>query len=120
MKFYYNGKLIRTSKNHTYTHAVISKANGRCLGCRANRANCESIINSEIHQYERAIEDLQERIGALDLGKTYYYVTFRGRSWKEKFTENDTVENYLARIKEYEEYIDHVKNTWKIVELEQK
>ena len=35
MKFYYNGKLIRTSKTHEYKYAVLH--GDKCLGCSATR-----------------------------------------------------------------------------------
>lgn len=41
MKFYFDGELIRTSKAHNYTHAVVSPARPEAVnswlvyGCRA-------------------------------------------------------------------------------------
>lgn len=40
MKFYYNGKLIRTSKTHEYKFAAIT-AEGKCLCCSATLDGCK-------------------------------------------------------------------------------
>lgn len=39
MKFYYNGKLIRTSRTHEYNFAAISPT-GKCLTCSATYEGC--------------------------------------------------------------------------------
>lgn len=41
-KFYYNGKLIRTSENHHYTHAVFD-GNGKLVGCRGSLALAQQL-----------------------------------------------------------------------------
>ena len=53
MKFYFDGELIRTSKAHRYTHAVVLPTNPGAtnkwdvLGCRASLANAKALLAQE-------------------------------------------------------------------------
>ena len=53
MKFYFDGELIRTSKTHRYTHAVVLPTNPGAtnkwdvLGCRASLANAKALLAQE-------------------------------------------------------------------------
>ena len=53
MKFYFDGELIRTSKTHRYTHAVVLPTNPgatnkwEVLGCRASLANAKALLAQE-------------------------------------------------------------------------
>lgn len=118
MKFYYNGELIRTSKNHIYTHAVIDTLKNECKGCRANKQTAESIISSEISRLEKEITECKSAIKALGQGKRYYVVKMCRRSYPIYFEKNDTVEKYEDHIKWYINKIEEIKATWKVVELE--
>lgn len=43
MKFYYKGHLIRTSKTHNYTHALIDTSDYGCVACSSQGpARCEA------------------------------------------------------------------------------
>lgn len=124
MKFYYNGKLIRTSKNHHYTHAVITENNEKinCLGCRANRESAESIITERINRTKTGIENGKEMIKALKANKSGYYAKDGRRSYYVRFSEapdHYTIENAERWIRENEEYIEEIQKTWKVVELEE-
>lgn len=47
MKFYYKGQLMRTSKNHHYTHAVIRHNEDgtiTCMGCSSSEQGAEKIM----------------------------------------------------------------------------
>lgn len=44
MKFYYNGKLVRTSKTHEYKYALLNRAD-RTLACSATRKGAETAYN---------------------------------------------------------------------------
>lgn len=118
MKFYYNGELIRTSKNHVYTHAVINITNGACQGCRSGKDKAEALISSEIARYEQNIKNCEAAIKALQAGKSGYYEKDGRRTWFNKFSPSSTVEGYLARIEWNVNYINEIKATWKVVELE--
>lgn len=53
MKFYFDGELIRTSKTHRYTHAVVLPTEPGAtnkwdvLGCRASLANAKALLAQE-------------------------------------------------------------------------
>lgn len=53
MKFYFDGELIRTSKAHHYTHAVILPTKPGAtnkwdvLGCRTSLANAKALLAQE-------------------------------------------------------------------------
>ena len=121
MKFYYNGKLIRTSKNHEYTHAVIDITDNGCVGCRVGADKAEAIIRSEISATERSIANCKAAIKALENGKTGYHAREnRSRTWFHKFSDRDTVEKYNRSIEQLQGYIDRINATWQVVELEAK
>lgn len=53
MKFYFDGELIRTSKTHHYTHAVVAPANPEAknkwlaYGCRASLKSAQALLAQE-------------------------------------------------------------------------
>lgn len=118
MKFYYNGQLVRTSKNHEYTHAVIDITDGKCVGCRVGEDKADAIIRSEISASERSIENCKRAIKAMEQGKSGYYVKEGRRTWYCKFTTSNTIERYRESIDYLNSYIDRINSTWKVVELE--
>lgn len=48
MKFYYKGQLIRTSKNHHYTHAIIIVEDNefKCVACSSSRELAEKAFEN--------------------------------------------------------------------------
>lgn len=118
MKFYYNGQLIRTSKNHIYTHAVIDTTTGGCKGCRKDKATAEAVISSEVAYYENQIKNYESAIKALKSGKSGYYAKDGRHTYFSRFSANITVEKYTEWINWRRDYINSVKANWKVVELE--
>lgn len=119
MKFYYNGKLVRTSKTHEYTHAVIDMSDGSLKGCRACKENAEALIKSEIAQYEKWIAEKKKAIEAIKSGRNYYITKERGRSYKIKIDQPyQTIEWYENGIKGNSMGIEKIKSNWQVVELE--
>lgn len=118
MKFYYNGQLIRTSKNHIYTHAIIDITDNGCVGCRADKESAEAFIRSEISTTQRSIQNCENAIKALKNGKDGYFVKEGRRTYYDKFDSRDTVERYENRINWLNGYIEKINTTWKVVELE--
>ena len=50
MKFYYEGQLIRTSKTHHYTHAVIKRTEDGWItyGCSSSYKGAENMMRNSI------------------------------------------------------------------------
>lgn len=73
MKFYYDGELIRTSKTHTYTHAVVAPADPESsnrwvvFGCRSSLAGAEQLLAETRRLYPKSGE--QARIVPLEAKK---------------------------------------------------
>ncbi len=117
MKFFYNDKLVRTSRNHVYTHAVLDDQ-GRCAGCRTSREAAEGIIRSALHQAQESIENSKRHMKAIEAGqKRYKYVEGR-RTYYLPVEPGDTVERCQSWIEAKLERIDYIKSNWRVVELE--
>lgn len=121
MKFYYNGVLVRTSKGHNYTHAVIGnlKADGKyeLWGCRSNREAAQQIIDSRISMIQNNIKNTQKIIEAIQNGESGWTEIWKGRRFFHKFTADDTVEKYQKYIAIEQERIQQAKSL-RVVELE--
>ena len=121
MKYYYNNQLIRTSKNHIYSHAVIViRDNGEIIvrGCRRSFKEAEALKNSEINAYSRGIENCYKAIKALQEGKEGYFSRDGRKDWWIKFTSKNTVEYYEEIIENSKKAIKNIQSNWQIVELE--
>lgn len=118
MKFYYEGKLVRTSKTHEYTHAVIDITTGACKGCRVGKDKAEAIISAEVSYYDKKISNYTNAIKALENGKSGYYAKDGRHTYYCKFSSDITVERYKEWIAWDKDYINSVKANWKVVELE--
>lgn len=59
MKYYYNGNLVRTSKNE-YHFGLLR--NGVCIKCSKTRKGCESEITSEVNFSKRQIAYLEKNL----------------------------------------------------------
>ena len=122
MKFYYNGQLIRTSKNHEYTHAILDEK-GICQGCRTSKQACQSYINTEINRCRQEIENDERCIKALQEGKSGYYYKDGRKTWYSKFEKGNnwhTVEFREENIKFLQARIEIMESKWQVVELEQR
>lgn len=120
-KFYYNGKLVRTSENHNYTHAVIvvndqGEFNGLC-GCRTSENAAQSIISSEISAYNRGIENCMSKVKAMQAGKNCYYCKDGRRGFYERISKDESVERLLGWAETAKQRIEWIRTHWKVVEL---
>lgn len=120
MKYYYNGQLIRTSKNHVYSHAVIIEKDGKynVFGCRKTLEDAQALINSEISGCRRRIGNANEAIKAMTAGKKGYYAKEGRRTWYITFPADYTIETYEHEIEWQNDRIKHIESTWQIVPLE--
>ena len=119
MKFYYNGKLIRSSE-HAYTHAVINIETGMCEGCRTSEQAARSIISQAINRELAEITNCKSAIKALESGKKYYTVKIGRRTCPIKLDKDDSIKLYEDYMKASEKFIEAIKQYWRVVELEAK
>lgn len=114
MKFYYNGKLVRTSKTHEYHFGVYNPDTGHMISCHGTREGAEKEYRRMISAQEGCIANYNRAIKALENGKTYYeakegnrwiYVSLKGKTWDgEEYGNPDTwrrwTESAMRRIEE--------------------
>ena len=115
MKFYYNGNLIRTSKTHTYTHAVL-KPDGKPFACSSSLDGAKKAIQKEIGGWETSKKNCREAIKAINAGKPYCFFQ-HGRMTIKVSLKGETVADYEKHIQEYDRIIEKYKS-YQIVELE--
>lgn len=117
-KFYYNGKLVRTSKNHMYTHAVINIDKGTLIGCRACEKGAIDLKESYLSERRTGMRNAEAAIEAFKKGKTYYMAKVGRRDYPEKFHKEDTLESLQSWLNQCKESIEYIQKNWKVVELE--
>lgn len=119
MKFYYNGKLIRTSKSHVYTYAVINGEN--CVACSSTFEGAKKVVYSELSHCERGIQTCLNMKNAIEKGDAGFWdVSERKKLWIkiDKSYKYHTIESADRNIKYYKNRIEEVNLNWKVVELE--
>lgn len=119
MKYYYKGQLIRTSKNHKYTHAVITAQGEKiiCLGCSASKDGAAKIKQKEAGFHERRIANYEKAIAALKDGRNGYYHKDGRSEIYVFFGDNRTIDYYENGIKSDREELEKIYK-WQIVEIE--
>ena len=123
MKFYFNGKLIRTSKNHEYKYAILSENDG-VWSCHSTLEAAEKEYRKPIAARETDIHECMVAIEMLKNGRNYMEVRRGGRWFKVQLKGKDHRGDDKADVATWEKYIKNDKtaieslNTRKIVELE--
>ena len=113
MKFYYNNKLIRTSKTHNYKYAVIT-ASGRLLCCASSYDLALKGIQTNTGTQRSNLDFYKKELDALNKGLNSFYITNR---WGcNKFKVEHTREQLESKIMDYEKWLQGIQ----IVELEAK
>jgi len=117
MKFYYKDQLVRTSKNHHYTHAVIRETeNGfSTFACASSRELAERAKAQEINWYKAQGERLHKHLEAIENGKSEYYS--KGRYFRVTPERLEEIKKALA---EHNEMIKRLDATLKVVEIEER
>lgn len=110
MKYYIDDKLVRTSKTHTYTHAVLF--GDKVKSCSGSYELAKKEMDRRIAELDESIRNSKLAIAAIEEGKNYYWTTFKRRSYKAEIT--STREEYLGYIAANEE----LKTRYHIRELE--
>lgn len=118
MKFYYNEKLMRTSKTHHYAYAVINVNNMKCLTCSATKKGCEDFIQQYIRESEEGINNANNAINAINHGHNYYWTSFGRKTYRSEI--DKPIEYYKNWIERNNASIKWRKENWKIVELEER
>lgn len=73
MKFYFDGELIRTSKAHRYTHAVVLPTKPGAtnkwdvLGCRASLANAQALLAQERRRIAKYNQEKADALRVVEL-----------------------------------------------------
>ena len=71
MKFYYNGKLVRTSKNHEYKYGILSSEGGSVTSCHATYEAAYKELQRRPGEIRTNIEITKEALKELEKGKSY-------------------------------------------------
>jgi hypothetical protein len=116
MKFYYKETLIRTSKGHVYTHAVINQEAGTVIGCRTSEKAAQQLKQSYINRNLLGIENARRAINAIENGKRFYRVQTGRDSYLEAVGGDKS--KYEKWIAENTERIQRITAMWKVVPLE--
>lgn len=121
MKFYYNDKLIRTSKTHEYKYALISST-GKCVTCSASRERAEAELASWINRYNEKIQNYKSIIHAIEIGASHYNAIDGRKTYRVKLAPEGNDGHTIKGAKEYLEEaisrLEEIKKCWKVVELE--
>lgn len=119
MKFFYDGKLVRTSKTKVYTHAVINTETGGLIGCSSSRELAQKKVDSEISYCNSRIAEDERALKALTSGASGYSYRFGRMKYFSVFGRDcsKNPEEWKQFIREHRERIDYIRRNWKVVEL---
>ena len=99
MKFYIDGNLVRTSKTHDYTHALMF--GNSVLSCHGSYEAAVKAMNRDIAQTNQRIANTAAAIKAIDEGRDTYRYRYGRETWWAKVTETrEEYETYIAGQKE--------------------
>lgn len=114
MKFYYDGKLVRTSKTHVYSHAVLWA--GEVVACSGSYELARKELASRISRLESSNNNCKLAVAAIERGDRFYWAKEKcGRGWNSYRVKIEwSKEKYLEIIAANEE----TKKKYEIVELE--
>lgn len=107
MKFYYNGKLVRTSKTHEYHFGILEPKTGKIVSCHGTYEAAQKEHRRPISEAETSIKRCRAAIAAIESGKKFFYWKWNNRYLeKVKLTETDFKGRNRAEVGTWEEYID--------------
>ena len=114
-KYYYNGKLIRTSNNSGYRYAVIDEE-GNVKGCRSDYKAADAIITARINRLEQGLQNTKNAYHAAVNGQKKYPA--RDGRYCAYYPVRETAEYYADMIESYKKDIEYYRVNWRIVEIE--
>lgn len=115
MKFFYNGKQVRTSKTHLYTHGLVN-TKGKVVSCHGSKEAAEKAFDKLGVIQREWIRNGMNAIKALEAGKSYYISTTCRVSYKESLA-GKTAEDFLNTIEKAKRILEEYSH-YQIVELE--
>lgn len=118
MKFYYNGKLVRTSKTHEYKYGVYSANQDKVIACSATREGAEAHITRIMSDSRDRLKTYEGALKALKAGASGFDSYFGRRSTYIRFRQEHTEKYFTEQIDYYKENLIKIRNNCKIVELE--
>lgn len=98
MKFYYDGKLMRTSRTHYYNYGVYRITDEKCISCSGTRLGAEKALNQKLSNTRKNIK--------------FYNDWLDGKVNKSKYDYTD------EEIQRFLESSERAVKSYKIVELE--
>lgn len=101
MKFYYNNKLVRTSKTHNYKYGVFTR-NDNCEACASTYELAEKAIVTVTRFVRANLEYYKEELKAIEQGKEKFWV---GRNFCKV---KDTAEDCKQAIENCTNYINGI------------
>lgn len=116
MKFYYNGKLVRTSKTHEYHFGILNADGTKVTSCHGTYEAAMKEMNRRPGEIRSRIAELETGIKAIQAGKSYYLTKICGRTYKVSIGK-DTEEDYRHYIDQNRDALNRLAKR-KIVELE--
>lgn len=119
MKFYYNGKLLRTSKTHHYTHAIVDVSNDALVGCRSDYQAAVNELNSWINNARNDVEYYEKYIAAIKRGAKQITVKSGRRSFPVK-VDHSLLDKNIESLAASKNYLKNIMENWKVVELEER
>ena len=123
MKFYYNNTLVRTSKTHNYTHAIITENESGIdivYACASSYELAKKRYDSEMNNAKNNLEFCKALLNAKENNKKTFMYKGKSKSVKEYQYEYCTIENLKKNIDSDTKYINAYYHNAKIVELEAK
>lgn len=118
MKFYYEGHLVRTSKSHHYTHALINVETVTAITCSAKGASaCESYKQSYLNNIMQSITDEKTIIEAVKEGRKGVFLGHKPVYYKLGELYTTDINKLNGFIEENRKRFDFVSENWKVVPL---
>lgn len=118
MKFYYEGKLVRTSKTHHYTHALVNVETGKAITCSAKGPEaCESYKQSYLRNVMQSITDEKTIIEAVKEGRNGVFLGSKATYYKLRELFTTDIDKLTEFIEENRKRFDRVSENWKVVPL---
>lgn len=114
-EYYYNGKLIRTSKTHNYTHAVLRFSKDgekfRVVACASSKELAERRMMTEMSNTKHNMKAMEERIRLMKMGR-------KVPKWYDD--DLNTLDGCIKYVEDCKVAIENYYANARVVELEKK